>query len=586
MPDRNVEHTVDCDLLIVGGGSAGLWAANRFTELMPDRSVVIVDKGPKDWGGLMAMAGGDFDAVMPDENVDDWLADFVYYFDGLCDQPQMAEILRRSHDRMADYQVYGCEFFRKEDGSLKAVPQRGLPHVRLYPASLKGRGGELMVKKLVERLKGRKVTRLGRIMITDLLQNGERVCGAVGFDSINGDFYIFRAQVVIAASGVGGWKTSYGKNTPTGEGVEMAWNAGAILRDFEFGRVWNMPRYFGWEGQTTLMPLGGRFVNAKGESFMERYSPVLGANTDPHYTTIAMAMEIRAGRGPIFFDISRINPDDLVLLKPQNGWQLLNYEKLRSLGMDLFRDNTEWLPQMTISYGGMHADVTGHTSVPGLFAAGTARSTEPGVYAGGFALMTTSVTGHLTGEGAAQYLEEHEHVNCPESAECGRFREEIYAPLGRDSGLAPKQVLTRIQTVMFPYDVSILKNGKALSRALEEIRRIREEDVPAMRADDPHYLLKLREVRSMAFVSELYLRASLERKESRAGHYREDFPSRDNSRYLAWLELARGENGAVDMTWKPVPLERYPLPVTRYYQDNFRFNDDSLNMAAPSGVKE
>lgn len=69
-------------------------------------------------------------------------------------------------------------------------------------------------------------------------------------------------------------------------------------------------------------------------------------------------MEIRAGRGPIFFDISRINPDDLVLLKPQNGWQLLNYEKLRSLGMDLFRDNTEWLPQMTISYGGMHADVT------------------------------------------------------------------------------------------------------------------------------------------------------------------------------------------------------------------------------------
>lgn len=121
-----------------------------------------------------------------------------------------------------------------------------------------------MVKKLVERLKGRKVTRLGRIMITDLLQNGERVCGAVGFDSINGDFYIFRAQVVIAASSVGGWKTSYGKNTPTGEGVEMAWNAGAILRDFEFGRVWNMPRYFGWEGQTTTHASGRTFRECEG----------------------------------------------------------------------------------------------------------------------------------------------------------------------------------------------------------------------------------------------------------------------------------------------------------------------------------
>ena len=175
----------------------------------------------------------------------------------------------------------------------------------------------------------------------------------------------------------------------------MVWNAGARLKDFEFSRVWNMPRYFGWEGQTKLIPLGARFVNAKGEPFMEKYSPVLGVNTDPHFITIAMAMEIRAGRGPIYFDISRINPDDLILLRPQNGWQLMNYEKLCKLGMDLFRDNTEWLPQMTISYGGMEAGIKGTTNVEGLFAAGTARSTEPGVYAGGFALMSTSVTGHL-----------------------------------------------------------------------------------------------------------------------------------------------------------------------------------------------
>ena len=75
---------------------------------------------------------------------------------------------------------------------------------------------------------------------------------------------------------------------------------------------------------------------------MERYSPVLGANTDPHYTTIAMAMEIRAGRGPIFFDISRINPDDLVLLKPQNRWQLLNYENCA---------RSEWICSGTIPNG-------------------------------------------------------------------------------------------------------------------------------------------------------------------------------------------------------------------------------------------
>lgn len=569
MPDRKT-HVVESDLLIIGGGSAGLWAAKRFTELMPERKVVIVDKGPKEWGGLMSMAGGDFDAVLPGDDLDAWIEDFIYYFDGLCDQEQIEEFLRRSHERLEDYQRYGCEFFRKEDGTLKSIPQRGLPHVKLYPAKLVGRGGEDMVRSLVKQLHKANVTSLGRIMVTDLLKKNGRVVGAVGFDSVSGDFYRFRAQVVIASTGVGGWKTSYGKNTPTGEGVEMVWNAGARLKDFEFSRVWNMPRYFGWEGQTKLIPLGARFVNAKGEPFMEKYSPVLGVNTDPHFITIAMAMEIRAGRGPIYFDISRINPDDLILLKPQNGWQLMNYEKLCKLGMDLFRDNTEWLPQMTISYGGMEAGVKGTTNVEGLFAAGTARSTEPGVYAGGFALMTTSVTGHLAGEGAAEFLASAAPIEDDIVDEnIDELRDAIYAPLGRE-GLEPRVVLKKIQAAMFPYDVSILKTEASLQRALDEITRIREEDVPQMAAADPHYLLKLREVRAMALVSELYLRASLERRESRAGHFREDYPNRSEDG-LAWILIQRGENGKMEFSRKRVPLERYRHPITRYYQDNFRF---------------
>lgn len=569
MPDRNT-HIVESDLLIIGGGSAGLWAAKRFTELLPEKKVVIVDKGPKEWGGLMSMAGGDFDAVLPGDDLDAWVEDFVYYFDGLCDQEQIEEILRRSHERLEDYQRYGCEFFRKEDGTLKSIPQRGLPHVKLYPAKLVGRGGEDMVRNLVRQLRKANVTSLGRIVVTDLLKQNGRVVGAVGFDSINGDFYRFRAQVVIAATGVGGWKTSYGKNTPTGEGVEMVWNAGARLKDFEFSRVWNMPRYFGWEGQTKLIPLGARFVNAAGEPFMEKYSPVLGVNTDPHFITIAMSMEIRAGRGPIYFDISRINPDDLILLRPQNGWQLMNYEKLCKLGMDLFRDNTEWLPQMTISYGGMEAGIKGTTNVEGLFAAGTARSTEPGVYAGGFALMSTSVTGHLAGEGAAEFLSSAAPVTGDDIDEdIDALRDAIYAPLDRE-GLAPRDVLKKIQTAMFPYDVSILKTEASLQRALDEIVRIREEEIPNMAAADTHYLLKLREVRGMALVSELYLRASLERRESRAGHFREDFPNRAEDG-LAWLLIERGEDGAMHFSRKRVPLERYRHPITRYYQDNFRF---------------
>ena len=428
----------------------------------------------------------------------------------------------------------------------------------------------MMVRTLVEQLQQKNVKRLGRILITDLLKQKERVVGAVGFDTLNGDFYVIKAQAVVAATGVGGWKTSYGKNTPTGEGVELVYKAGARLKDFEFSRVWNMPKYFGWEGQTTLMPLGGRFVNALGEPFMEKYSPILKANTDPHFTTIAMAMEIRAGRGPIYFDISQINPDDLVLLKPQNGWQLMNYEKLRDLGMDLFRDNTQWVPQMTISYGGMDAGIHGETNVPGLFAAGTARSTEPGVYAGGFALMTTSVTGYLAGEGVARFLEEQPQVEITlDEDEISSLQKEIYAPLGKD-GLSPKAVLTEIQQIMFPYNVSIIKTETALQDALHRLKTLQLTKIPQMAAKDAHYLPKLREVRAVAFVSELYLRASLERKESRAGHYREDYPQRDDA-YLGWLTIEQDAAQQMQFAWEPVPTAQYKYPITRYYSDNFTF---------------
>lgn len=563
-------HHIATDVLIVGGGSAGLWAACRCSELAPEARICIVDKGPRDWGGLMTMAGGDFEAVLPPDDVDAWVQDFVYYFDGLCDQNLMEEILKRSADRLQDYERFGCEFFRKEDGGRKFVPQRGLEHVKLYPARLKGRGGELMVKNIVRQLKDRSVERLGRILLTELLQRDGCVCGALGFDALNGDLYRFDARVVIAASGTGGWKASYGKNTPTGETMRMAYDAGAVLQHLEFARIWNMPRLFGWEGQTVLMPLGARFVNARGEAFMERYSPVLGSNTDPHYTTIAMAMEIRAGRGPITFDLSRIRQEDLILLRPQNGWQKLNHDKLAALGLDLFRDATEWVPQMTVSYGGLRADAWGNTNLKGLLAAGTARATEPGVYAGGFALMTTSVLGHMAGENAARLLGTLPEVKSDLSeAELAARQQALFAPLGR-SGPSPKEVLTAIQRTVFPYGVSILKNETDLRAALRELERIRTEDLPRMAAADPHCLLKLHETRGVAFVSEMYVRASLERRETRAGHYREDCPQRDAA-WLAWLCLRKDRAGLPEFFRIPVPLEQYKHPVERYYQDNFAF---------------
>lgn len=561
----------ETDLLIIGGGSAGLWAAYRAKEIDEKLDVLIVDKGPADWGGLMSIAGGDFDAVLPRENVDDWVRDLVYYYDGLCDQELVEGLLTHSYERLKDYERMGCQFLRKPDGSLRGISQRGLDHVKLYPAKYKGRGGEEMVRNLVREVKSKGVKSIGRTLITDLLKKDGRVIGAVGFNTINGDFYIFKAKAIILATGMAGWKTSYGKNTTTGEGMALAFRAGAELTNCEFGRVWNVPKLFGWEGQTALLPLGARFINGAGESFMDKYSPVLGSNTDPHFITIAMALEEREGRGPFILDVSRIKQEDMELVKPQTGWQYLNYRKLVDLGIDLFKHNTEWIPQLTVTFGGIVADLHGRTAVDGLFAAGNARYIDPGVYMGGFGLSTTAVGGYLAGEAVVEYIKSSDGLLAEiDSSEVKALKTSLFSSLG-NKGLTPKEVLMVIEELVFAPDVAILKSEKSLKRALAGLEQVKKDLLPRMSASDPHYLLKLIEVKSIAFTTELYLRASLERKESRAGHYREDYPARNDRDFLCWLVVYAGENGEISFRKKPVPLDKYKHKIERYYSDNFTF---------------
>jgi succinate dehydrogenase/fumarate reductase flavoprotein subunit len=559
-------EVIDVDVLVIGGGPSGLWTANRAREFVDD--VLIVDKGPQDWGGLASMSGGDFDAVLPGESVDDWVKDLIYYYDGLCEQDVMEEIYKISYDRLQDYQRFGCQFLTLPDGKLKGIPQRGLDHIKLYPAKLKGRGGKDMTQGLVREAQRLGVKRLARTQVTDLLQHDGRVVGAVGFNTINGDFYIFRAKAVVLASGNGGWKPSYSQNTSTGDGLQMAWRAGAELRNGEFIKVWNVPHLFAWESQTTLLPLGARFVNAKGEAFMDKYSPILGANTDPHYIVIGMAIEAREGRGPFYLDTSKMNVPDIEMLKPQTGWQVLNYRKLVDLGIDLFTQNTEWMPQMLEGFSGLVADVEGRTKIPGLFTVARARNLDAGVYIGGFALCTTACTGYITGKVAAEYARSA-HTSQVDGGQVEEFKKLLYAPLKKD-GIRPKEVIRQIQETVFPYDVCILKSDASLKRALAQLEKIKEEMLPNMSAADSHFLLKLLEARGIFFITELYLRASLMRTETRAGHYREDYPERDDKNWLGWI-VAGNRGGEIDLRLEPVPFNRYKFKLTQYYQDNFKY---------------
>ena len=560
----------DTDILIVGCGSAGLWAAHSAKVQNPDAKVLLVDKGPANWGGLMSCAGGDLDVIFPDENIDDWLKDWVYYYDGLCDQKLHEKIFERSYAIFNQYLDWGCEYLEGEDGKVEGtgVLQRGLDHIKLYVTKIKGGGGQRLVDALVKAIEAEGVESIGRILLTTLVKNKEgRVIGALGFNTQTGDFVEIHSKVVLLATGMGGWKSSYMSNSETAEGLKMAFEAGARLRNMEFSRVWVVPKLFGWEGQTTLLPLGARFVNSLGENYMEHYTKTM-PNTDPHYTALGMAMEMRAGRGPVYLDTSGVREGAEAITIPKQGWQYINYHRLQDdCNIDFFKQKTEWMPQPLCTYAGISADLEGATNVPGLYAAGRCRSIDPGVYTGGFALMTTAVTGQIAGEAMVEYIKDkkiEEFDNSFVEAE----KEKLFAPL-HNNGIDSKPVMTAVQRIAYAYDVCLVKSEKSLKNALHQILSLKEELVPQMGAADPHYLLKLKETEASVFITELYIRASLERKESRAGHFREDYPDHVDG----WLKWIEGElvDGEVKLSHVPVPIDTYKHKIERYYQDNFDY---------------
>lgn len=557
-------HVFQTDVLVLGGGMGGFWAALKAAGKA--RDVMIVDKGPLKRGGLGFMCGGDMVVWDPEDDIDNWVRELAYYFEGLAEQDVIEKLMRRSQVCMNEYERMGHKFARDENGKLKRVKQRGLKHVGSVISRPFGTGGKSMTQHLVAELEKTPTRFLPGIQVTDILMKDGSFAGVAGFHVRSAEFYIILAKALILATGNTGWKASYGTNTCTGESFGMALRAGAQLRNFEYLKVWNVPAQFCWEGQTMLLPLGARFSNAEGEDFMARYSPTLGAKLDPHFNTRAMVEEYREGRAPMFFDVSKMTPENVRLLTPDTGWMKINYERLKDRGLDLFRDQVEWMPQVDYAIGGIDTDIDGQSRVPGIFAAGRARNIEPGLYLGGWAVSGTATTGSIAGESAGDYASALDYQVMPDLQEMKALKEQILAPLGK-SGIPFKEVLNELRKIIAPYDVSILKTEKGLKRALKRFEEIKSGMLQDVGAPSPHFLTKRVELFGIADTTELYLTASLLRRESRGSHFREDYPEKDPG-HLGW-HLASWKDGKIVWSFRPLDPESQKFKIDNYYSENY-----------------
>jgi len=514
-----LENLVETDVLVVGGGMAGLFAAMKAKEQGLD--VTLVDKSYVGKSGQTPWAIG-FGFIDPESGVD---------IDALVEQRSAAgeyvnnrewteTIYKDSYARYQDIVAWGAVFRENEGGETR---RRG---VRLWPKET----AVALRKHAVE--SGVRV--MDRIMVTELLKQDGRIVGAIGILMGSYDLYIFKAKATVISTGSGGLKTlGWPVGNLTADGQAMAYRAGAEVSGKEFNDC----------HETCAEPCHGmlpcpfhgshprcKLVNAEGNEVLSQKEMFL-----------EMDFEVHAGRGPVYAEL-----DD----GRRAPWVHSASGMASHSAEGIWPVNTKCA-----------------SSIPGLYGAGDSLCTimagAVGVCPG---LLAAAVTGARAGMGAAEYASQVEKLVIDDK-ELARAKSFVFAPAERKGGFSPQWVTQVLQNTMIPYFISYVKHGDRLKAALTIVEFLRDHLVPMLFARDSHELRLAHETKNMVVNAEIWLKSSLFRTESRGTHYREDYPRRDDPNWLAWV-LIKEENGEMKLYKKPIPQQWWP-DLSKPYEERY-----------------
>jgi len=228
----------------------------------------------------------------------------------------------------------------------------------------------------------------------------------------------------------------------------------------------------------------------------------------------------------------------------------------REEGYDPLQDNIEWQPAYEANKLGVDADVNCRTSFDGLFAAGMARPLGINPFTG-WSIAACTWSGYTAGENAARYAKskKRKSINFRDLA---TSRENFLKPLKTEGGVDPDNLVHDIQKILFPVDVLILMSESKLQNALDQIRELKAQKLPRLKATDVRTLIKAKETRTMMLSAEMTLRASLMRKETRGNiFYRQDYQEPDNQNWLKWIFAEKGPDGEIAFSTEDIPFDTY-----------------------------
>jgi succinate dehydrogenase / fumarate reductase, flavoprotein subunit len=530
-------ETHEHDVLIIGAGGAGLRAA--IEALAQGASVGVVCKSLLGKAHTVMAEGGLAAAMRNVDKADSWQTHFRDTMRGgkLMNNWRMAQLhAMEAPDRVRELEQWGALFDRTADGEILQRAFGGHTYKRLCHVG--DRTGLEMIRTLQDRGVHLGFDVYMECTITKLLKDGDRVAGAFGYWRESGDLVVFKAKsVVIATGGIGkSWKITSNSWECTGDGMALAYEAGAELLDMEFvqfhptGMVWP-PGVKGLLVTEAVRGEGGILRNKNGERFMEKYDPKRMELSTRDIVSRSIYTEVREGRGSphggAFLDISH-KPAEYVKRKLPSM-----YHQFKELAdVDITKGPMEVGPTCHYTMGGIRVEAeTGQSSVPGLFAAGEAAGGMHGANRlGGNSLSDLLVFGRRAGLAAAQHLKQ---AGAPklDNAQLEQAQREILAPFQRAGNENPYAIHRDLQEVMQTL-VGIFRTETDLLKALTEIGQLKTRatkvHVEGSRIYNPGWHLSI-DLQCMLTVSEACTHAALARKESRGAHSRLDYPKTEDA---------------------------------------------------------
>jgi fumarate reductase flavoprotein subunit len=575
---------VACDVLVVGGGGAGLRAAIAVAETHPALRVAVISKVYPMRSHTVSAEGGAAAVIKPGDSLDEHAYDTISGGDWLCDQDAVEAFVREAPAEMVQLEHWGCPWSREPDGRIAVRSFGGMKIERTWFAADKT-GFHMLHTLFQTSLKYDGIHRLDEWFVTKLLVDGGRCQGLVAIELATGKIQAVTAKAVILCTGGCGrvFPFTTNANIKNGDGMALAYRAGVPLKDMEF--VQYHPTGLPFTGiliTEAARSEGGWLLNKDGYRYLQDYDlgrpepkPVLRSMELGPRDRLSQAFvkEQEKGRtlvGPyghhVHLDIRHLGQKLIDQKLPFVRELCLKYQ-----GIDPVKEMIPVRPVVHYMMGGIHTDIHGATPLPGVYAAGEVAcvSINGANRLGSNSLPELLVFGARAGRAAAAFAAEQPEPSPAVLAQAQDEHRRLEERFLRKTGGRERIATLRAEMQKIVEEsAGIYRTGAALEQAAQALRKLQER-FHDVRLDDRSYtfnteLTAALELAYMLDVAEAIVQSAAQRRESRGSHQRTDHPQRDDARYLAHSLAYRSEDGPPRIAYLPVTITRWP-PGRRVY---------------------